>query len=151
MLRRASFSEGARALTDFRMHDSRRSSCGITTFKSTAFIAALYATRLVKGSGRPFHCCHPNCRHTFKGNWTTFKNRSEKSRLQLSMLIGDNLPLRLRVPINQYKHDHRNNDHHDGGQCEPTNWEAITPSARRPIAPATWRNVAGVIHREFMG
>jgi hypothetical protein len=47
----------------------------------------------------------------------------------------------LRAPIDQKKHD----QHHYNGECKPPNGEPITPTARRPIAPATWRNVTGGI------
>ena len=55
-------------------------------------------------------------------------------------------PCQSRAPINQYEHDQRNNDHHYSCQSEPPNSDAISPTARRSVAPTTWRNVARVVH-----
>src|SRR6266436_796094 len=55
-------------------------------------------------------------------------------------------PCQSRAPINQYEHDQRNNDHHYSRQSEPPNSDAISPTARRSVAPTTWRNVARVVH-----
>jgi hypothetical protein len=44
--------------------------------------------------------------------------------------------------MNQNKRNQGKNNH-DGGECEPSKNEAVPPTARCPVAPATRLNIAG--------
>src|SRR5258708_34603063 len=77
---------------------------------------------------------------------TTSGTPSNEDAHSLRLVVGPASTYSSRVPINQYKHDQRDNDHHDSSQYEPSYSEVISPTARRPIVPTPRRNVAGVVH-----
>jgi hypothetical protein len=91
-------------------------------------------------------CSKPNLPGEIRANPILCLQVGQDGRSAIEDTIRITLPQsgwhQSRAPTDRKKYD----QHHYDGECKPPNGEPVTPTARRPVAPAPRRNVAGVIH-----